>query len=548
MQGLLAALSLFIICLAFWGYGANIVRWGSTMRESNTGISLAVGLSIFIAWCGNSELFHLASPLSFKIFLSLGLLLALARLSTSIKFTSTISWCGNPKLFSVALGAAFCIACIFMTLWYFYHLPLNQHDDFSGYLVLAKRILQEGFQGGDPFNDRSIEQGFGAGNYFTALMSSFLPTAAAHLADAGIGLALLILLSIDAYRKSSITNSAWLILGCIVIWCAVAINAPIVNTSPLIIAGGLFIAIIVFYVQSNYGTRYFDHVLLALLLSSFLVLKGNYIIPVCATIMCIYLSRLSIAKLNRVLIEVGGFFVSMLLFSLPWMVANWQFSNTAFYPLLGHGLVSPNAMGMASFDQFMGSIAALIPFYIILLALLGVVHRFKIDLDREFLFFITALVVSIILLSCALTMTSAGSLTRYSYVSLFGPTGFLGLYILFSLSSKEMVKDCKKNVVNAVVLMVLIGFTAPQLLDTLKRSSRSVARAIALPATGIASQFDFAKEQLRVNLLQNALPPNSTVLLRLDAPFLVNFTQQKFHVMDWQRQCADQHRWQGCDD
>lgn len=533
MQELLATFYLLIICLAFWGYGANILRWGSPMHQPDTGISLAVGLGIFIAWSGNLELLHMASPLSFKIFLALGLLLALAKLSKPIKLIAISNWHGKLESFWVVLGALLCMAFIFITVWYFYRLPLNQHDDFSGYLVLAKRILQEGFQGGDPFNDRSIEQGFGAGNYLIALMSSFLPINAAHLADAGIGLVLLILLSIDAFRKSTGTHTFWLMFACIIIWCAVVINAPIVNTSPLIIAGGLFISIITLYIRSNYGARYFDHVLLALLLSSLLVLKGNYIIPVCATIMCIYLSRLSITKLHRAILEMGIFSISMLLFTLPWMVANWQFSNTAFYPLLGHGLVSPNAMVMADFDQFVDSITTLIPFYIILLALLGVIYRFKVDLDRRLVFFITSLVVSLILLSCALTMTSAGSLVRYSYVSLFGPSGFLALYILFTLSPKELMRGDRRNVINAIVLIVLFCFSLPQLLDTLKRSSRSLVKAISLPTTGITSLLDFPKEQLRVSLLQSSLPPKSTVLLRLDTPFLIDFTQQKFHVMDW---------------
>lgn len=533
MQGLLATLYLFIICLSFWGYGANILEWNSRKRQSDAAVSLVIGLSVFITWCGNLELLHLASPLAFKIFLTLGFVLALARLSKSVNSISFCNYFSNPKLLRVAISTSLCIACILLTLWYFYRLPLNQHDDFSGYLVLAKRILQEGFQGGDPFNDRSIEQGFGAGNYLIALINLFLPTAASHLADAGIGLVLLIFLSIDAFKKSTATHKFWLIFISIVIWCAVVINAPIVNTSPLIIAGALFISIISFYIRSNYGSRYSDHVLLALLLSGLLVLKGNYVIPVCATIMCVYLSRISITKLSRALVEMGIFSVCMLLFTLPWMIANWQFSNTAFYPLLGHGLVSPNAMGIATVNQFLDSITTLIPFYIILTALLGVIYRFKINLDRRFLFFITSLVISLILLSCALTMTSAGSLTRYSYVSLFGPTGFLALYIVFTLSPKEMMKDCKKNLANSAVLIALFSFALPQLLDTLKRSSRSVAREIALPATGISSQFDFAKEQLRISLLQSSLPPNATVLLRLDAPFLIDFTKQKFHIMDW---------------
>jgi hypothetical protein len=49
----------------------------------------------------------------------------------------------------------------------------------------------------------------------------------------------------------------------------------------------------------------------------------------------------------------------------------------------------------------------------------------------------------------------------------------------------------------------------------------------------MSHSLDVTEEQLRINLLQNSLPPGSTALLRLDMPFLIDFGKGKFHVMDW---------------
>lgn len=543
MQEFIAIFYLLIICLAFWGYGSMILGWFSKQNDYGLGAAVAIGISVFILICGHLEVFHLASAFVFQVFLAIGIALSLvnlkkigflgSKITGKLLLQEQFQVLNSKALLTNCLSIFISVICLFITLSYFYHLPLNQHDDFSGYLVLAKRILQEGYQGGDPFNDRSIEQGFGAGNYVIALITAWLPVATSHLADAGIGLILLILFTLDVYKGSNFSRSILFSLIYILIWCFVVIHAPIVNTSPLIVAGGLFFATISFYVQSNYGERYSDHIVLALLLSSFLVLKGNYIVPVCATGLCIYLSRLTIAKLSRTLFELGIFSGCMLLFTLPWLIANWQFAQTPFYPLLGHGLVAPNALGLASLDQFVDAFFALLPYYAILIGLLAFLHRFKEAPDGRLFFFISSLSVVIILLSCALTMTSAGSLTRYSYVSLFGPIAFLALYAFFNLNFNEVVSKSKLRISSALIFITVISLSVPQLLDTMKRSSRELVKVLIYSTSNRPHSLDIAREQLRINLLQNSLPLGSTVLLRLDTPFFVDFERGKFHVMDW---------------
>jgi hypothetical protein len=543
MHELISVFTLLIICLAFWGHGNLILESFPKNNHYDPAISTALGICAFILICGYFELFHLASPFSLFLFVTIGVLVSLWNLKKKAILGIKTNQDPLPHyLFQTSnlkssltslLGILITVVCIFITLIYFYHLPLNYHDDFSGYLVLAKRILDEGYQGGDPFNDRSIEQGFGAGNYLVALLTSLLPDTASHLADAGIGLILLALGVLSIYKNSNTSKPFLYPLICIVFLCAIVVNAPIVNISPLIIAAGLFVASICFYIQSNYGEHYSDHIVLALLLSSFLVLKGNYVIPVCASTLSIYLSRITIAKFERVFFEFVIFVCSMLVFTFPWMIANWQFAKTPFYPLLGHGLVSPNALSLASFDQFADANLTLLPYYIILICLLALLHKFKRAIDYRFLFFITILSLTIIFLSFALTLTSAGSISRYSYVSLFGPIAFLTLYLIYNFCIKELILSEKHRIYNFLVLFVLIGFSIPYSLDTIKRSSKELAKMVFNTGVKNSQLFDFKNDRHRINELQNNLPLNSTVLLRLDMPFLVDFHKQKFHVMDW---------------
>lgn len=485
------------------------------------------------------ELFRLAGGLIFNGFLCLGLILVI--LSPNVQNGSLLAEAIKPanwklkkhkSLVPALLSIFTALACLFITFIYFYYLPLNVHDDFNGYLILCQRILQEGFQGGDPFNDHSIEQGFGAGNYILALAANFLPLMSLHLADAGIGLLLLSAFILDALKKSSYFSINAIGL-CIFILCITAINTPIVNTTPLLVACGLFLAVILFYIQSDFGAKPQAHILLALLLSSFLVLKGNYIIPVAAISFSIYLSRLQIAGFFQALKELGIFAPSMVIFALPWMISNWQFSGTPFYPLLGYGLVTPNALGMVSLSQFLEANLTLLPSYCLLICLLVIFFKSFPKVNKSLLFFISCLSLTVIALSCALTMTSAGLFTRYSYVSLFGPTIFLFLYIAFNTLSKIFTTDIRKSFLKILTLLILVIVCVPQFIYGFKHAAKEVIKTLSARPPHISQYMDVEKETRRIRDLQAALPEDSKVLLRLDMPFLADFSYQKVFVMDW---------------
>jgi hypothetical protein len=539
MPTILATIYVLIICFAFWGYGRILLAISSPGLKSNISQPFAFGIGIFIFGSGYLELFHFASAFLFNAFLCLGLLLTI--LSLSFQNRSYLAQAMKPANWKIKqhkslllglLSIFTALICIFITFSYFYYAPLNVHDDFNGYLILCQRILQEGFQGGDPFNDHSIEQGFGAGNYILALAANFLPLMSLHLADAGIGILLLSALIIDALKKSSYLSIN--ALGpCIFVLCVTAINAPVVNTTPLLLACGLFLAIIVFYIRSNFGARLIDHVLLALLLSSLLVLKGNYIIPVAAMSFCIYLYRIKTVGFLQTLKEIVVFLSCMFIFTLPWMISNWQFSQTPFYPLLGHGLVTPNALGLVSFNQFLEANLSLLPSYCFLIVLLIILIKSSPKTSKQLLFFISLLSITVIALSCALTMTSAGLFTRYSYVSLFGPTSFLFLYIFFNTSPTIFIKEIRGSLVKIFTLLIFAIVCAPQFLYGFKYAAKELLKTLAYKPSHVSQYIDIEKETHRVRGLQGAIPQQSTVLLRLDMPFLADFRTQKVSVMDW---------------
>ncbi len=543
MIELLQILSFLIIPLALYGYGRFMLLQSHGFNHYNCGVYLAVGLSFMIFLCGYLEFFHMASPSFFNHFLSLGVIFLLVSIwklhSINFSFEEIFLICLNigNNFKKLKSGTIFFrllpIILIFISFYYFYSRPLNIHDDFSGYLVLSKRIIQEGFQGGDFFNDRSIEQGFGAGNYIIAVVSLFLPINSVNLSDGGIGILILFLLLLGAFKNATAPKPPLIFLITLATGLIIIINAPMVNVSPLIIACGLFTATIFYFVESNFGEHYFNHILFALLLSSLLLLKGNYIIPVCAMSLCVYLSRFKIVGWRRSSLEFGIFLSCMLIFTMPWLIANFQFSKTPFYPLLGHGLVAPNALTLASLDQFTDAFFDLLPYQIILFGLLTFINRFHKGIDSQIYSFITSLSISIILLSCILCMTSAGSITRYSYVSLFGPMAFLILYILNNITTLSIFTTSRQNSINFLIFIFLVSISVPQLFNTAKRSYRNIVSVLFTSNDGRSHSFDYLKSKDRIELLQNSIPQGSIVLLRLDTPFLIDFRKHKYHVMDW---------------
>lgn len=528
---------ILITCLSFWGYGNIFLKFIQNSNEKLDFLKLPLGICIFIAICGYLELFHLANNYVFITFITVGSLIALYSLLITCKvyisFTSKfLEKCNFSRLvewdciarYVLAITALFCVAII---LIYLYHLPLNVHDDFNGYLILATRILQEGYQGGDPFNDHSIEQGFGGGNYILALTSTFMPFLALHLADGGIGILLLISLIIFTIRKHQGNSSFFVSMISIIVICIVCLNAPIVNTTPLLIPCGLYLAIIIFFEESNFGENISSHFILALLVSSFLLLKGNYIIPVTSIIIAIYATRLKSSGLTKSLKEFSLFLFCFIIFCTPWMISNWQFSKTLFYPLLGHGLVSNGAIGIGNFIEIRNANLIFFPSYILLIGLL--IHHISSKITLNKLFFLKTLTLVSIGLVIALTFTNAGLFTRYSYVSLFAPIAYMAI----SFIRNNLIIDIKAKSYKLFTLLLITVIALFFLIHFIKYGAKNVNRVLASGNYFISKDISTEMEMIRIKKIQESIPPHTKMLVRLDLPFLANFNLHNISVMDW---------------
>jgi hypothetical protein len=130
-------------------------------------------------------------------------------------------------------------------------------------------------------------------------------------------------------------------------------------------------------------------------------------------------------------------------------------------------------------------------------------------------------------------MTSAGLFTRYSYVSLFGPSIFLLIYILFDTSPKIFIEDIRKSFIKILVLLVFATICLPQLLYGFKHAAKEIVKTFTHKSSHITQSIDLEKETVRIHALQAAMPKDSKVLLRVDMPFLADFSYQKVFVMDW---------------
>jgi hypothetical protein len=474
---------------------------------------------------GYLELFKLAGPIFFNSFVTFGLLLYfcyLIHFLSENKFfiANFINKLKSPLKFF--FGGVISLVLIAITINYSLNLPLNTHDDFNGYLILTQRILQEGHQGADPFNDHSIEQGFGAGNFFLALFANFINISDLHIVDIGVGLILLFLI----FMKLIKIQSKVLIISLLLV---IFINSPIVNLTPLLIACGIYLISINFFIQSNYANKLIDYIALSLLLSCLLLLKGNYILPVMALSTCIFLTRIRGNGFKKSILEILLFSFLMILFTAPWMISNFRFSDTAFYPILGHGLVSPNALTLATGTQYFETALNLIPTYALLIALLSNIFASKNKANYHLTFFLSTLVLITITLSICLNLTSAGLFTRYYFVLFFGPVAFLSIYVINNYYSQKIyLKNYREHILEYFILFIILVIFIPTFAKAIKYTTKQLNKSIFEHMS-----YDFSDDYLRITSLQNKIPIGSKILFRLDMPFLGNFKTHNISVMDW---------------
>ncbi len=534
---------LFIGLLAFNGFGVLFSNYFLPYQKSYFGINTCIGFSIFLCACGYIELFKLGEAILFLVFILLGTSMALfyfflrkEKYAGFRQLSKIKSWqLKNPYLFilSISLITGYIILYL-LNLCFF---PFNEGDDFQGYLVLAKRILEEGYQGGDVFNTRAIVQGFGGGNYINANFLSLIPLKWIHIAEAGTGLLLLMTLTVNEIWNKN--KYLWQCVYGSICVCIYVIFIPIVNISPILSGAACALAILIVANNSLDKFSWSTSFILGLLAASLTLLKGTFIVT--AVIFCgaFYFARILSLKSAWVLKEVFIATTTFLVLLAPWALTNLYYFDTLFYPILGVGLVSSGGFGFAGIEIFLDNLYQYHPLYLLTLStwFLLICHE-----QCEKRYFINTLLVFYFCGSVILALTPGGGF-RYNFILLSIPSLFFLIEYISIPNKKISIKifffsesQLKK------FLIFIIFITTLLMLNQVKRVGGQLfekglyTRLINLEHRPIQlSDPLFSNHSKQSDLyleLQNVIPAKTKVIVAVEYPYLFNFSRNHLYVAD----------------
>jgi hypothetical protein len=354
---------------------------------------------------------------------------------------------------------------------------------------------------------------------------------------------LLVLIALD--HIGLYESGFWKTLGTVTIACIVVMCAPLVNISPMLSGCALFYGILLFCIKSHFDYSPKRSALIGILLASLVLLKGNFLISAGVVVAAYYLARMIQVRKTYVFFESIVTLMTMIVCLAPWLISNLSFSDTAFYPILGLGIVRSESFGLVDKGRFVGVVYEYFgPFYMLMLiAWLGVFYFLR---DSYFHIFSAILIMLAATATVLLALTPGGTL-RYAYTILVIPVAFLAVSLIgvakininlrlniFSLKYVRVVL-----VIAASLLTIKYSHQAYQVIMNNGDGHRIFYVGIkarlnthALPEIDVASP-QFLYQETRVQKLQSSIPEHAGILLRLDTPFLFNFSRNRIYVMDW---------------
>ena len=532
-------LILFTGAIVFYGYGRFLIEKCLAFKNANIGIFFCVGYSIFLCFCGYLELFKVSNQLSFLCFMAIGLVLTVwqhqkLKLFICLQFELMTS----PRKFIFLLCSLLILIFLGSYLINLAYFPFNDRDDFQGYLVLAKRILEEGYQGGDVFNNRLIIQGFGGGNYVNAFFLTAIPLKYLHLPEAGLGVLFLCVLSVG-YVKSMNFN-LWSMLWGLAAVCVYIIFIPIVNISPILSAAALGLAILCIGMSAESKLDFKVALLLGLLSAGLTLLKGTLIVPAVVFFASYFAARFLYYKKIWVFYEFVVTFFILCAALIPWAYVNYHFFNTFFYPLLGVGLISSGGFGLVALDTFLDNLYQYHPLYLITLATWALLICYEKSIIKRSSY--NWLLVFYFLSTLFLALTPGGGF-RYNFIILSIPSLF---YFLNYLVLRNEVFESPLRFISTSKAKKFIVFIA--VITTVLMSNQVKRVGVNLFERGLVNRFILLNQKNldtpdplsyfysnRIEYyqkIQNSVPPDATVLVVVDDPYLFDFSRNKIYVAD----------------
>lgn len=541
---LMPLLILVLGFFVFYGYGKIFAKKILRMRDLGAGHYACIGYAFFLCLCGYAEVFRFGGTPFFVIFtiVGLGSAVCLSKRQTMSIFCNLLKKDVHTELGYRNFSLYFSIGLIVLfTLLYLTNLcvyPFNEGDDFQGYLVLARRILDEGYQGGDIFNLRAIVQGFGGGNYVNAFFLQWIPLRFIHVAEGGLGLFLLSSLTINYVNVEK--KGGWKSIGGIACICIFAIFIPIVNITPILSAAALAFGILLLAQIPRANPDFKIAFLLGLYAVGLTLLKGTLVVPAIVFCAVFYLSQMIRLRKWSVVIEA---FITLSIFVIllaPWALINYYYFDTLFYPLLGAGLVTSGGFGLVGYDIFLDNLYQYHPLYLLTLATWFLLICYEKSPSK--ILFSHVLLAAYFVTTGLLALTPGGSF-RYNFVlltipSIFFVTSYLGIGKKIFVPPIAIISQTSSRRLLIFVFIVSIAMLGNQV----KRVGRHLfGMGLYSRLINVESQpfklsdpmsSQFAKRVAVYQQLQDVMPLKSTALVVVDEPYHFNFSRNNLYVAD----------------
>lgn len=488
------------LIITFWGYGSVIGRFQQVTRSDNTAnITLGISFYLFIA-------------IFFQLFSSFNnyLIFIFCFIGTTIFFLKN-----NIKKY---LNIDTAVTLIFIFIIYSIYdkkTILNSHDDYQGYLVFVKQILDNGAIEKDPFSLRLTEQGFLAGNYINAIFAlfvkpSYINTCVAIFTFIGIQTLYKYFTSFEDQESHKTKFLVWSI-G----WCIVIAFAPIVNISQVNIPI-LFILTLLTLLKKNCFT--YVYLILAL---SLLLLKGIYLITAMVFLLIFLFDTYK--KINYIQLILLIVFITF-----PWLIYNYEFAGTFLYPILGFGNVMPISLKFITFQDYLKNLNNIKLLLIITVIGIILVNTNKI-INKKYKININSFFALSLIFVLAIMLTASGSIARYHYPLLAAMGFFLFYNIILCDKRINDIQLWKSKTIYVLLIVTFLIFTTLKFKlstqEIIKKNNRDQI------STHLYNQ------SLRITDLQlhiaNTISKNEYILVRIDYPFLLNFKEKKFFIFDY---------------
>ena len=422
------------------------------------------------------------------------------------------------------------------------NIHFNWGEDFHGYFVIPKKMLQTGSLGPDPFSVQRILM-LGGMSFLHSNILSLGDFKNLDMIDVGLGTILTIGLLYGLSREYNLLK--WINL--LVIFIALIIVPPKANISSLVIGLALFITL--FRTLNIFKRTEFNilsvSIIIALIISALSSLKTNYIITIFGFLILSYSLYFFFYKNNRKKIITEIIFVAVFtfLFLLPWLLANYQSNGTMLYPILGKGFhdaghlqFNPGALNRGLLIAAKVTIFNMgnVPLFLFFLACLIFRHAKLYDKRKNAI----SLVVASIVTPLVIVLFSGGyGWIRFSW-SAVTSSMLIMLIVAFAIDNpSKLFLRLIKSILIFVGIYIIIINNKTKLMDHYIAQINSISTGlknenIEVHGANAYIVCDYIDDEIEQSYLkvQDSVPPGETILESTSYPFLFNFKRNNIYV------------------